>query len=322
MPIDPVIKQAQRRARRLAGKPAKDPAAWREQAALVDREVAAGLISPPPPGIARRDFEVPAPRRASFRVRLYSPPGERSRGALLTFFGGAFRQGGLDFASVDRLNRARAGQAGCVIAAVDYALAPEHPYPQALEQGLAALDWLRAAGRRVGVDPARIALGGASSGANLAAAVALMNRDRGGQAPLFQLLEVPALDLTGAHLSRRAAWRMGAPPALVARGLRQIARDYLGDVSLAGEPYASPLLAPDLAGLPPAHIFAAEFDLLRGDAEAYAARLAAAGVETRLRLFAGQTHDSSCYTAALPQARAWQAEVHQILKSLAPGPPG
>ncbi|MDR0593203.1 MAG: alpha/beta hydrolase [Bifidobacteriaceae bacterium] len=321
MPLDPVIKQAQRAARRVSGKPARDPAGWREQAARVDREVFAPLMQDAPSGVTTRDLSVPAPGRPAVRVRLYTPDGERERGCLVAFFGGAFRQGGLDFASVDRTNKARAVGADAVVAAVDYALAPEHPYPEALEQGLAVVNWL-AAGHAAGIDPARLAVGGTSSGANLAAAVALAGRDRGGPRLRLQLLEVPTLDLTGQHLSRGVAWRMGAPPFLVARGLRAVARDYLGEVARAREPYASPLLADDLSGLPPAHIFTAEHDLLRGDGEAYAARLQAAGVAVDLHRFAGQTHESSFYTRPLKPARLWQeAVIKSLTTHLSPAAP-
>ncbi|MDR0626394.1 MAG: alpha/beta hydrolase, partial [Bifidobacteriaceae bacterium] len=247
MPINPVIKQAQRAARRLTGRPASDPAGWRAQAALVDKQVTARLMLPPASGVTVRDLSVPVPGQPPVRVRFYSPSQTRSRGCLLTFFGGAFRQGGLDFASVDRTNRARAIAADVVVAAVDYALAPEHRYPQALEQGLAALAYLDSASCPDGIDRQRLGVAGASSGANLAAAVALANRDRGGPTLRLQLLEVPALDLTGGHLSRAVAWRLGAPPFLVARGLRSVVRDYLGDPELARQPYASPLLAESLA---------------------------------------------------------------------------
>jgi acetyl esterase len=234
----------------------------------------------------------------------------------LAFFGGAFRQGGVDHPSVDIFNRTRAHDAGIIVAAVDYALAPEHTYPEALEQGYAALEWLGGGADGIGLRVDRLGIEGQSSGANLAAGVALMSRDRGGPALAFQLLEVPTLDLTGGHLSRADAWKIGAPPFLVARGLRALVRDYLGDSSLATQPYASPLLAPDLSGLPPAHIAIAEYDLLRGDGEAYAARLAAAGIEVKLEQFARLGHESLLYTAALEPARRWQADVTELLRTL------
>ncbi|MDR2252839.1 MAG: alpha/beta hydrolase [Bifidobacteriaceae bacterium] len=329
MPIDPVAKEARRIARRVAGRPERTPAGWREQAARVNQALAARFMAPAPEEVTTRDVRVPVEGAPPVRVRLYIPPTPATphpqtmpttphtrRGALLTFFGGAFRQGGLDFPTVDIANRSRAHAAGIVVAAVDYALAPEHAYPVALRQGLAALEWLWRSASSVGIAPERLAIGGASSGANLAAAVALANRDSA-RAPLrLQLLEVPALDLTGGHLDRAIAWRMGAPPFLVARGLRQIARDYLGDPALAREPLASPLLAPDLAGLPPARIFAAQYDLLRGDAKAYAARLAAAGVDAQLKRFAGQTHESGAFTKASPTAQRWEAGVVAELRAL------
>ncbi|MDR2566538.1 MAG: alpha/beta hydrolase [Bifidobacteriaceae bacterium] len=320
MPIDPVARRARRAARRLVGRPARDPAGWRAQAFAVDQRLTRRLMEPAPAGVQAEDVTAPVPGGQPVRLRVYSPspPGERRRPAILTFFGGGFRQGGLDFASVDLTNRRRAQDADAVIVAVDYALAPEHPFPEAVEQGHAALQWLHGNASSIGADPDRGGVAGASSGGTIAAAVTLMNRDRD-QIPLrLQLLEVPALDLTGGHIDRRLAWRLGAPPFLVARGLRQLAGQYLGGAS-AREPYASPLLAPDLSGLPSAHVLTAEFDLLRGDGEAYAIRLREAGVPVQSRRFEGQTHESSFYTAAMAGARAWQAEVRSALRTLTRG---
>lgn len=316
MQLDPRVKQAQRELRSIAGKPAKTPAGWRAQAAEVDEYLAAHLMLPAPANVARHDVEVDVPGQEAFRVRIYTPPGRRMRGALLSFYGGAFRQGSVDFPSVDSLNRTRANDADIVIVAPDYAQAPEHRYPEAVEQGHAALEWLHANARSLDVAPSRIAISGTSAGGNIAAAVTLMNRDRNEIPLLFQLLEVPVLDLTGEHFDRRVAWRLGLPPFLVAPHLRRIARAYLGDSRRAHEPYASPLLAHDLSGLPTAHIFTAEYDLMRGDGEAYAARLRDAMNEAHARRFSGQSHESSLFTALFPGAREWQAAVSAILESM------
>ncbi|MDR2454234.1 MAG: alpha/beta hydrolase [Bifidobacteriaceae bacterium] len=252
------------------------------------------------------------------------PGGEPAPGAYIGFFGGAFRQGGLDFPSVDRAWRSRAVRAGTVVIGVDYALAPEHPYQAAVEQGHAALAWVAEHAAELGVDPARLAVGGMSSGGNLAAAVALMARDRGGPALALQVLEVPALDLTGGHLRLSAGRGQGMPPILVKLGLRSVAKAYLGPGAArrAREPYASPLLAPDLAGAPPALILVAEHDLLRGDGEAYAARLRRAGVDATALVYLGHTHESAAFTKVLASARHWQRTVEAALAAaLASGQP-
>ncbi|MDR1449918.1 MAG: alpha/beta hydrolase [Propionibacteriaceae bacterium] len=316
MAIDQIIKQAHRDARKIAGKTARTPSAWREQALRVDREVTAPRMAPAPEAVVVRQAQIDVPGRSPVEARVYIPSGQRRRAAFLSFFGGAFKQGRLDFPSIDISNRTRAHEADVVVVAVEYALAPEHRYPEAVEQGQAALEWLRANADSVMADPDRLALGGQSSGGGIAAAVALLDRDRGGPPLQLQLLEVPALDLTGGHLARKAAWQLGIPPVLMARGLKAVARDYLGDPALARQPYASPLLAEDLSGLPAAHIFTAEFDVFRGDGKAYAQRLEDAGVPATLHEFAGQTHDSAFYTAVLPAARQWQAEVWAALRAL------
>ncbi|MDR2378815.1 MAG: alpha/beta hydrolase [Bifidobacteriaceae bacterium] len=252
------------------------------------------------------------------------PDGEPAPGAYVGFFGGAFRQGGLDFPSVDRAWRSRAVRAGIVVVGVDYALAPEHPYPAAVEQGYAAVAWVAEHAAELGVDPARLAVGGMSSGGNLAAAAALMARDRGGPALALQLLEVPALDLTGRHLRLSAGRGQGVPPILVKLGLRSVAKTYLGagGAARAREPYASPLLAPDLAGAPPALILVAEHDLLRGDGEAYAARLRRAGVDATALVYLGHTHESAAFTKVLASARHWQGTVEAALaRTPAAAPP-
>jgi acetyl esterase len=255
------------------------------------------------------------PTYPAFRIRLYQTDLPAPHGVLLWFFGGAFRQGNLDFPSVDIINRTRAHQAGLTVVGVEYSLSPEQRYPVAISQGHAALIWLNRHATSLGLDPERIAIGGASSGANLAAAVALMNRDLTALPLRLLLLEVPTLDLTGGHLSRGVAWRSGLPPFLVARGLRSIALDYLGDADLADQPYASPLLAPDLTGLPPTHILTAGCDILSGDGVAYARRLTQAGVKAQLHQFAGLGHESSFLTAVSEPAQRWQSEVISILRS-------
>ncbi|MDR0848502.1 MAG: alpha/beta hydrolase, partial [Propionibacteriaceae bacterium] len=160
----------------------------------------------------------------------------------------------------------------------------------------------------------RIAIGGMSSGGNIAAAVALMSRDRGGPALRLQLLEVPALDLTGGHLDLKIGRGLGVPPFLMKIGLKKVGREYLGsDRAAVRLPYASPLLAESLAGLPPTRIMTAEFDVLRGDGEAYAARLREYGVDASATRFIGQTHESSFCTAILPGARHWRANVNAAL---------
>lgn len=222
--------------------------------------------------------------------------------AVMTFFGGAFRQGGVDYATVWATDRWRAQSARVTVVAVDYDLAPEHPWPMALNQGLAALGWLAANAEAVGVDARRLAVSGISAGANLAAATALANRDRP-QVPLrLLLLEVPPLDLTWEHLDYSTLHEEQVPAGLV-----DAVDTYLaGTGACARDPLVSPLLAPDLGGLPDTYVLAAESDPLVGDARAFARRLDEADVPVSLMVAAGQSHDSNTYVGVSLAARQWQ----------------
>ena len=159
-------------------------------------------------------------------------------------------------------------------------------------------------------------MAGTSAGANLAAAVTLVNRDRGRRPLRLQVLEVPVVDLTGGHLDLRATRALGIPRFIALRELRSVARTYLADPRQAREPYASPLLAASLEGLPPAVILTAEYDPLRGDGEAYGAALRRAGVDASVVRYLGVTHDTPIFTAALPAARRWHDDVVAALRRL------
>jgi acetyl esterase len=321
MPIDPIIKDLQAAVGAHSPKPSTVPAEWRAQAIATDRFMA-GKAYGTPPEVDTEDLTISTPDAGDIHLRLYRPREDREGAeaeaaplpVYLGFFGGAFRQGGLDFPSIDTAFRSRAHDGGIAVVGVDYALAPEHHFPVAPEQGYAALTWLADHGGEHGIDPARIAIGGMSSGGNIAAAVALMSRDRGGPALRLQLLEVPALDLTGGHLDLKIGRGLGVPPLFMKVALKKVGRDYLGPDRATGRlPYASPLLAESLAGLPPTRIMTAEFDVLRGDGEAYAARLREDGVDASATRFLGQTHESSFFTAVLPGARHWRTTVNATL---------
>ncbi|MFC8680700.1 alpha/beta hydrolase [Microbacterium ureisolvens] len=274
-----------------------------------------GVAGPDVPIVEHR---VDVPGRPSVRVRIYYPPGAEDAPvpAVLAFFGGAFRIGGIDYPTTDAAFRRRAVDAGVAIAAVDYALAPEHQYPVQIEQGYAALQWLFGQAEELGIDPARIGLLGTSAGGNIGAAVVLMNRDRGGPDLKLQLLEVPVVDLTGAHLDLRATRALGIPRFIAVRELRSVARTYLPRPAAAREAYASPSRAATLEGLPPTVILTAEYDPLRGDGDAYGAALRAAGVEASVVRYQGVTHDTSIFLAALPAARRWHDDVVAALRRL------
>jgi acetyl esterase len=192
-------------------------------------------------------------------------------------------------------------KAGCVVVSVEYRLAPESPYPGPVEDSYAALTWTADNADRLGIDPARIGVGGVSAGGGLAAATALMARDRGGPQLKFQLLEIPVTDTT---LSQPSVEEFATGYGLTRAELSEGYGFYLPDDTQAHEPYASPLLADDLSGLPSAFVLTCECDPLRDEGEAYAARLRAAGVDATLYRAAGHIHGSTYMTRFLPSARA------------------
>lgn len=314
MTLHPAITRAAADAARIATPRGTSPAAWRAQALKIDQEVTRRYMKPAPDCLVR-DVNVPRPAHPPVRVRLYSPIDKRPTGALLHFFGGAFRQGGVHYPSSDITNRSRAAMSGILVAAVDYSLSPESSFPAPVEQGLAVLKWLADNASELGFPTGNIAVGGLSAGGNIAAAVALAARDSGGTQPLFQLLEAPVLDLTGGHFRAAAASELGLDWPIVRQDLIDMGRLYLNGVDPT-IPRASPLLASNIRGLPPAHVFTAEFDVFRGDGEAFVHLLQAAGIPAVEHHFAGMTHDSHFFDLVLPEAIAWRQEAELLLRTL------
>ncbi len=176
---------------------------------------------------------------------------------------------------------------GCLVVAVDYRLAPEHKFPAALDDCYAVTDWLAANAPDLGGDGARLGVGGDSAGGNLAAAVCLAARERGGPAIAFQLLIYPATD----HTADTDSLERNAIGYLLTRDAIEWCKyQYLRGAEDARDPLASPLLADDLAGLPPALVQTAEFDPLLDEGTAYAERLAGAGVACEHLTYAGMVH--------------------------------
>ncbi|WP_194909633.1 alpha/beta hydrolase [Catenulispora rubra] len=238
-------------------------------------------------------------------LRIYrdGPADAGARGALLHLHGGGWWSGGLG--DVDRRCRVLAAGAGIVVVSVEYRLAPEHPFPTALHDVHAALRWAVENSERLGIGPDRIGVGGESAGANLAAALCLLLRDRREPAPRLQLLEIPALDLTWASPSVAA---FGKGFLQTEQDLRWCVEQYLGDRDRT-DPLASPLHAADLTGLPPAIITVAEYDPVADDGRRYADRLVEAGIPVSLTVYPGLVHGSQILTGLLPTARRWQDDV-------------
>jgi acetyl esterase len=228
--------------------------------------------------------------------RLYAPPA--ASGLLVYLHGGGWVIGDLE--THDAVCRALALRAGCRVLAVDYRLAPEHAFPAAADDALAAFHWAVAHAEELGVDPTQIAVGGDSAGGNLAAGVAQRARAPG-PAPCFQLLLYPGLDLVDEAPSHGTF----AEGFLLRReDIRWFKDHYVPESGQRHEPLASPARAENLVGLPPACVITAGFDPLRDEGRAYARRLSEAGVTCEDRCFPGLVHGFLHISGGVPAARA------------------
>lgn len=226
-------------------------------------------------------------------VRLYRPAGKGALPLLVFLPGGGWMLGDLE--THDAMHRHLAARAGCAVLSVGYRLAPEHPFPAGLDDAATALLWARREAAALGCDPARIALGGESAGANFTAAITLRLRDTDAAQPLFQLLVHPVTDLALDLPSMETV----AAPGLTRDYLTTCRAMYVGDTDCR-DPLISPLRAARHDGLAPAIVLTAAEDPLRDDGEAYAATLARAGVETLLTRLAGLPHGFLFLSADIP----------------------
>lgn len=218
-------------------------------------------------------------------IRIYRNSDSPRQPTLLYIHGGGWTLGTLD--GVDALCRELSLQAGCTVVSIQYRLAPEHPYPAALQDCSSAFTWLRQNADALRVDRERIAIGGDSAGGNLAIAVCLAARASGTPLPIFQLLAYPATDFS----SERGSWTEHAnAPLLTAEDARWFMSLYAPRVTDHDNPLVSPMRAASLAGLPPAHVVTADVDPLRDDAEAYADRLRIDGVPATVSRYPGVYH--------------------------------
>jgi acetyl esterase len=242
-------------------------------------------------------------------LRLYRPASWRPLPALLYFFGGGWVLGTIDTA--DGVSRSLANSTGALVIVAGYRLAPEHPFPAAIDDCYAALRWVAGHADEVGADPARLAVGGDSAGGNLAAGVTLLARSDG--PPLVgQLLVYPNTDQLADDESMRAA----DDPFLFNRhSVAWYRQHYLADAGDAANPLASPLRAESLAGLPPALVITAEYDPLRDQGEAYARRLSDAGVQVELSRYPGTAHGFFTMAGTVDASRAAIAQAAAHLRA-------
>ena len=243
------------------------------------------------------------------RVRTYRPVHGGELGCYVYIHGGGWWLGNIDI--YDGSCRAMADHLGCVVASVGYRLAPEHVFPTAAEDCYAALLWVSMNADALGVDGARIAVGGGSAGGNLAAVVALMARDRGGPSLRAQVLDIPATDLT---MVSRSIQDNGDGYLLTRTGMEECRAFYVPDPTDWLNPYASPMHAPDHSNLPPACVTTCEYDPLRDEGEQYAMRLVAAGVPVTMQRALGHIHGSHHMVKLMPESTRYTDTVVRFLR--------
>ena len=300
MPLDPAAK---RLLAMLGAGPRRDPATMTAEARRRSFATSARFAGVPPTGVAALETEVEG---ASGRLaaRLYRSENEASaaRPGLVWFHGGGLVAGDLDTHEV--ICRHLAAGSGCRVLSVAYRLAPEHPFPAAAQDAVAALAGVLDRADTFGFDPALIAVGGDSAGGGLAAVAARALRDGRGPRPVLQALLCPVLDARGDTESRRTfADGFGLDAALMARDLVDLGGGDPASLDL-DDPCLSPLRAGDLARLPPALIHTAACDPLRDEGAAYAAALERAGVSVAYRCHPGMIHHFYGLAGAIPAAAA------------------
>ena len=268
------------------------------------------VVCPPEPVALPRIEALSAPGPAGpIPLRLYAASRGRALPVLVYYHGGGWVIGNLD--SHDDLCRRLAQESGCLVISVDYRLAPEHRFPAAVEDARAALEWVAAQAATLGGDPARIAVGGDSAGANLATVVARQARQTGGPALAFQLLVYPVTDC---DFSRSSYAQHARGYILTRQGMDWFWDHYLPDSGARTNALASPLRADSLAGLPPALVQLAEYDVLLDEGLAYAHALEAAGVPVTVRHYPGAIHGFFSMTVT-QMARTAIADAGAALKA-------
>ena len=262
-----------------------------------------------PPAVARVEDHRAAGAAGTVRVRLTAPEGVGPLPVLVYFHGGGWSVGSI--ASHDHLCRAVARASGVAVVSVEYRLAPENPFPAAVDDAEAATAWVAGNAPALGLDPGRLAVGGDSAGGTLAAVVARRARDRGAPKVAFQLLLYPATD---ANLDTPSYLENARGYLLTRDAMAWYWDQYVPEPARRLDPDAAPLRARDLAGLPPALVITAGYDPLRDEGEAYARRLDAAGVPVTLSRYPGMIHGFLRRHALFDQGKAALVEVADALR--------
>jgi acetyl esterase len=243
-------------------------------------------------------------------VRIYTPQASGPHPILAYFHGGGWVLGSLD--THDGVCRSLCHRAGCVVVSIDYRRAPEHKFPAALEDCSAAVKWCAERAAEITGDGARLAIAGDSAGGNLAAALALAFRDKGGPDLALQVLIYPVVNY---EFNTASYHEYAAGYGLTRDSMWYFWRSYLPTPTDGESPYASPLLAKDLGGLPPALILTAQYDVLRDEGEAYAARLSQAGVPVRCTRYLELNHGFVQIAAVCDPANRGLQEIADALRA-------
>ena len=306
MPVDPQIRALLDRG---TGVPATHTLPVAEARRQYEARIA--LMAPPPQmaKIVERSIDGP---EGAIRLRVYTPAGRGPFPLMMFFHGSGFVLCSLD--THDGMCRNLAAGIGCVVVSVDYRLAPEHKFPKGPDDCLAATRWAAANAAELGIDPARIMVAGDSAGGNMAAVTALRIRDEGGPQLSGQMLLYPVTDY---HTPGTPSYAENADGYGLTRDTMEwFWAHYLTSAVEAENPYASPLRARDLTGLPPAYVTSAEYDPLRDEAERYGMRLREASVPTKITRFAGMNHGFLFWVgivggadSAMAEACAWARQV-------------
>ncbi|MEV4643267.1 alpha/beta hydrolase [Saccharopolyspora sp. NPDC049357] len=279
-------------------------------------ELAANVPQEVPGEVTTTDHEVAGAEGVPVPVRVFRPsdaPGPLP--AVLLLHGGGFVMGGVDSLTAQAVDLC--AHVPAVVVAVDYRLAPEHPYPAALRDCEAALGWIASESEPLGVDAARIGVYGMSAGGGLVAALTMLVRDRGGPPVRFQVLDAPEVDDRVETFSART---FDATPLWnhddAVLSWRHYLRGWNGDIPA----YAAPARADDLSGLPAAYVSVYENDPLRDEGLAYASGLLRAGVSVELHLFPGTFHRSTVLTGAAVSQRQATETRDALRRALHPAP--
>ena len=284
-------------------------------AARAQYEARIALMAPPADIASVRDRAIEGPG-GPLRIRIYTPLGTRPFPLSVFFHGSGFVLCSVD--THDGMCRNLCAGAGCVVASVDYRLAPEHKFPAGIDDCLHATRWAAAHAAELGADPVRLAVVGDSAGANMAAVTALRVRDEGGPPLCGQLLLYPVTDY---HTPGTQSYDENAEGYGLTRDtMKWFWAHYLNDESESAHPHARPLRARDLSGLPPALVITAEYDPLRDEGELYAEQMKTAGVPTALTRYDGVNHGFMFWVGVVDRAGMAMNEACDWLRGVFAGP--